>query len=174
MKYPLQRAVQLMKRHRDSFFDGNPDAARSIVLTTLAGAFYAGQESLTESLDVIVNGILAVIPHTPGIPRVPNPTNPDENLAEGWNQNTYPQFVRYMHSFRQHLDRLMQGEGIDEITKSLGGLVGRTMAEKAIGAHANELERLRAGKLLRVHPGTGRLATAAGMLIPRNNFYGAD
>src|SRR5262249_17857688 len=26
-KYPLQRAVQLIKRHRDTFFGGNPDAA---------------------------------------------------------------------------------------------------------------------------------------------------
>src|SRR6266478_1734468 len=46
-KYPLQRNVQMMKRHRDRFFDGENDAARSSVLTTLAQSFYQGEQSLS-------------------------------------------------------------------------------------------------------------------------------
>jgi hypothetical protein len=172
-KYPLQRAVQLLKRHRDSFFDGDPDAARSILLTTLAAQAYEGQESLTLALDGIVDGILAFVSASTGIPQVPNPTNARENFAAGWNTETYPQFVRYVHSMRQHLDRLMLGEGIDRMTKSLGGLVGQPLAERAVLAHARETEQLRSANSLRIEPRTGSLGTAAGIIIPRNNFYGA-
>ena len=172
-KYPLQRAVQLLKRHRDSFFDGNPNAARSILLTTLAAQAYQGQESLTLALDGIVDGINAFIASAIGIPHVPNPTNPQENFAAGWNTETYPQFVQYLHSVRQHLDRLMQGDGIDQMTKSLGGLVGQPLAERAVLAQARQTEQLRNTRSLRVESRTGRLSTAAGIVIPRNTFFGA-
>ena len=172
-KYPLQRSVQLLKRHRDSFFDGNLDAARSILLTTLAAEAYRGQESLTLALDGIIDGIRVFIAGATGIPQVPNPSHPQENLASGWNAETYPQFVQYVHSVRRHLDELMHGGGIDQMTKSLGGFVGRSAAERAVVAHARETERLRGDRSLRVESRTGILTTGAGIAIPRNNFYGA-
>jgi hypothetical protein len=172
-KYPLQRAVQLLKRHRDSFFDGNPDAARSILLTTLAAEAYQGQESLTLTLDGIVDGIRGFIASAISIPQVPNPTNPEENFAAGWNTETYPQFGKYLQSVRQHLDRLMQGDGIDQMTKSLGGLVGQPLAERAVLAQARQTEELRNTRSLRVESRTGRLSTAAGIVIQRNTFFGA-
>jgi hypothetical protein len=172
-KYPLQRAVQLLKRHRDSFFDGNPDAARSILITTLAAQVYEGQESLTLALDGIIDGLRSFIASTPGIPQVPNPTNSQENFAAGWNKETYPQFVRYLESVRQHLDRLMEGKGIEGLTQSLGGLVGEPLAKRAVLAEARETEQLRSSRALRVEPRTGQLTAAAGIMIPRNNFYGA-
>jgi hypothetical protein len=172
-KYPLQRAVQLLKRHRDSFFDGNLDAARSILLTTLAARAYTGEDSLTLALDAIVSGICSFTTKTVGIPRVPNPTNPDENFACGWNAQTYPQFVKYIHSVRRYLDELMRGGGIDQMTKSLGGFVGRPLAERAVSAHAHAIEKLRGSRTLRVEPRTGFLTTGAGLAIPRNNYYGA-
>jgi hypothetical protein len=173
-KYPLQRAVQLLKRHRDSFFDGNPNAARSILLTTLAAQVYDGEQSLTLTLDGIIDGIRAFIARVRGIPQVPNPTNRLENFAAGWNAETYPQFVRYVQSLRQHLDRLMAGNGIDETTKSLGGFVGKPLAERAVLEKARETEQLRNKRALRVEPSTGTLlAGAAGIAIPRNNFYGS-
>jgi hypothetical protein len=173
LKYPLQRAVQVLKRHRDSLFDGNPDAARSILLTTLAATCYGGQESLTLALDGIIDGILAIIAKTQGIPRIPNPTNPFENLAEGWNDKMYLQFVEYARSFREHLNKLMQGNGLDAVTKSLGSLVGRPVAEKAVRAQAQQVEHSRVTRSLRVEPGTGRLGVAAGITVARNNFFGA-
>jgi len=171
-KFPLQRAVQLLKRHRDSFFDGNPDAARSILLTTLAAHAYQGQDSLTVALDGIVNGIGEFIAAAQGIPKVPNPTNPQENFAAGWNAETYPQFVAYAGSVRQYLDELMRGGGIDEMTKSLGGLVGKPIAERAVLSEARETERRRSNQSLRVQPGTGLLTTGSGIALAKNSFYG--
>lgn len=172
-KYPLQRAVQLLKRHRDSFFDGNPNAARSILLTTLAAQVYGGEQSLTLALNRIIDGIRVFIVQVPGIPRVPNPTNPQENLAAGWNVETYPQFIRYLQSLREHLDHLMKSNGIDEMAKSLSGFVGKPIAERVILERARETEQLRNKRTLRVERSTGILSSAAGIAIPRNSFYGS-
>jgi hypothetical protein len=172
-KYPLQRAVQLLKRHRDSFFDGNPDAARSILLTTLAAGAYEGQESLTLALDGIVNGIRSFIGAARDIPKVPNPTNPEENLAAGWNSETYPQFVRYLESIRGLLDRLMRGEGIDAVSESLGGLVGNSLAKRAVLEGARQTESFRSTRSLRIDPRTGQLGSVARLVVPRNTFFGA-
>jgi hypothetical protein len=173
LKYPLQRTVQLMKRHRDSFFNGNPDAARSVVLTTLAATFYRGQESLSACLDDIVTSILALVESTPGIIAVPNPTNPDENFADAWTKERYDQFKRYIRNFRQHLDTLAQQRGLQEVNKSLGGLFGASVATKAVSTFGELTKNLRETSGIRVTPKTAAITTvSSGLAIPRNNFFG--
>jgi len=173
MKYPLQRAVQLLKRHRDSYFDGNPEAARSVVLTTLAATFYRGQDSLTACLDDTINAILWLVESTPGIIAIPNPTNLDENFADAWTEETYDQFKEYIRNFRQQLDALMAKRGLDEVNKGLGTLFGGSIAIKAVNAFGGLAKGLRDENQLRVAPKTAAVtAAASGLSIPRNNFFG--
>ncbi|MBS1827739.1 MAG: nucleotidyltransferase [Acidobacteria bacterium] len=173
LKYPLQRTVQLMKRHRDSFFGGDPAAARSIVLTTLAATFYRGESSLSASLDNIVSSILVLVDSTPGIITVPNPTNRAENFADSWTVESYKQFKSYLRNFRYQLDELMQQRGLDEVGKGLGTLFGRAVASKAVSAFGRHTEGLRNENLLRVTPRTAALTTVTtGLSIPANNFFG--
>lgn len=175
VKYPLQRTVQLLKRHRDSFFNGNPEAARSVVLTTLAATFYRGQESLTACLDDTVTAILWLVESTPGIIAIPNPTNPDENFADSWTEETYGQFKDYIRNFRQQLDSLVAKRGLDEVNKGLGTLFGGSIATKAVNAFGGLTKGLRDGNDLRVAPKTAAITTAAsGLSIPRNNFFGKE
>ena len=140
---------------------------------TIASGLPTIQESLTLALDGIIDGIRVFIAGATGIPQVPNPSHPQENLASGWNAKTYPQFVQYVNSVRRHLDELMRGAGIDQMTKSLGRFVGPSAAERAVLAHARETERLRGDRSLRVESRTGLLTTGVGIAIPRNNYYGA-
>jgi hypothetical protein len=175
MKYPLQRTVQLMKRHRDSFFNGNPEAARSVVLTTLAATFYRGQDSLTACLDDTVTAILRLVEFTPGIIAIPNPTNPDENFADCWTEETYGQFKKYIRNFRQQLDALVTKRGMDEVNKGLGTLFGGSIATKAVNSFGGLTKGLRDGNELRVAPKTAAITTAgSGLSIPRNNFFGEE
>jgi hypothetical protein len=172
-KYALQRTVQLMKRHRDSFFDGNREAARSIVLTTLAAAFYRGQASLSASLDQIVSSILVLVESTQGIIAVPNPTNPAENFADSWTEESYGRFKEYIRDFRQQLDQLMRRPGLDEVGKGLGTLFGSGVATKAMNAFGGLTTVLRDANQLRAIPRTAAITTAStGLSIPRNNFFG--
>jgi hypothetical protein len=172
-KFPLQRIVQLMKRHRDSFFDGNADAARSVVLTTLAAESYRGEQSLIQGLASIVGAIVRKVESCPGILTVLNPTNPHENFADSWTTESYAQFKAYLYNFSRHLDKLLRGEGLDIVKGGLGDLFGGGAAAQAINAYGLTVQDLRERNQLRLAPRSATLTTASvGLAIPRNNFFG--
>ncbi len=86
LKTPLQRAIQLLKRHRDVMFVDNPEVAPiSMILTNLAGHAYAGEADVYDA----VRGILARMLNYVRAerPRVPNPTHPDEDYADKWSKD---------------------------------------------------------------------------------------
>ena len=83
LKTPLQRAVQLLKRHRDVMFrDAVGLKPVSIVITTLAALTYEGESELYETL----RGVLERIPEhvQKSSPRIANPVNPVEDFADRW------------------------------------------------------------------------------------------
>lgn len=82
-KSTLQRAVQVLKAHRDRMFNNDPDGKpASIIITTLAARAYRGQADVAEA----VAAILAAMPTLVGSikPRVSNPVNPAEDFADRW------------------------------------------------------------------------------------------
>lgn len=133
---PLRRAVQLMKRHRDVRFEGDPEnAPRSIVLTTLAAKYYNGQESVGEALLWILSGIISEIQDADGEPfLVPNPVNPEENFAESWQEasKAYDEFVDYIERLALDLRELITIPLGEEFRKQGGRLFGIEVTEKAV------------------------------------------
>lgn len=82
-KTPLQSAVQLLKRHRDTMFEGNEDSKPiSVIITTLAARAYMGESDLVSALSNILNSKDKYI--QPNVPFVPNPVNPAEDFADKW------------------------------------------------------------------------------------------
>lgn len=80
---PLQRAVQLLKRHRDVMFQGAPTLAPiSMIVTNLAAHAYQGEQDLGEAVGGIVERMGQYV-HAVA-PRVPNPTHPAEDYADKW------------------------------------------------------------------------------------------
>src|SRR5207249_4880558 len=62
VKTPLQRSIQLLKRHRDFHFKKDQeDKPVSIIISTLAAQVYTGQASLFEALVHIVRSMPAYI-----------------------------------------------------------------------------------------------------------------
>jgi len=82
-KTPLQRSIQVLKRHRDVMFEQNTAAKpSSIVITTLAARAYAGEADLRSAL---VNILGAMEEHIATVAtRVSNPVNPAEDFTDGW------------------------------------------------------------------------------------------
>ncbi len=82
-KSPLQRCVQLLKRHREMFFaddqDGKP---ASIIITTLSARAYEGEAEIADALETILSTMGGLV--SPTSPRVPNPVNPAEDFADRW------------------------------------------------------------------------------------------
>jgi Cyclic GMP-AMP synthase DncV-like, nucleotidyltransferase domain len=80
---PLQRSIQLLKRHRDVMFLCNPELAPiSMIITNLAAHAYEGEADLATALCGIVDRMGDFVRDT--WPRVPNPTHPQEDYADKW------------------------------------------------------------------------------------------
>lgn len=85
-KTPLQRSIQLMKRHRDVMFRSNPSVAPiSMIITNLATHAYAGETDLWTALATIVREMPKFV--NQNRPRVPNPADPAEDYADKWAKN---------------------------------------------------------------------------------------
>jgi hypothetical protein len=68
-KTPLQRSVQLLKRHRDVMFRDNPSVGPiSMIITNLAAHAYAGEPDILSALTNIVDKMPQFV--RPNWPRV--------------------------------------------------------------------------------------------------------
>ena len=86
VKLPLQRAIQVLKRHRDKMFESQQDEKPiSIIITTLAARAYNGESGVYDSVKRILETMSAFIEITGGEYNIPNPSNPQENFADNWN-----------------------------------------------------------------------------------------
>lgn len=80
----LQRAIQILKRHRDIKYEGDDDAPISIIITTLAARAYNNDPNLITALGSIVNGMRDHIRVEGDAHYVDNPVDPRENFANKW------------------------------------------------------------------------------------------
>ena len=82
-KMPLQRVIQILKRHRDNWCKNNPNVKPiSIIITTLAARAYEGEGDILAALGNILQRMsFHVLPTTP---RIPNPVDPNEDFADRW------------------------------------------------------------------------------------------
>ncbi len=87
VKTPLQRAIQLLKRHRDTMFIGRSDKPISIIITTLAAHAYNGEVTISEALRTILKLMGCYIENRNGTYWIQNPVNPNENFADKWAEN---------------------------------------------------------------------------------------
>ncbi len=87
-KTALQRAVQLLKRHRDQMFKDDSEVKPiSVIITTLAARAYEGEQNI----EMAVRGILSRMGDfvNQNRPKVPNPVDPAEDFADRWSIPDY-------------------------------------------------------------------------------------
>ncbi|MEQ9565033.1 MAG: hypothetical protein RLN85_04330, partial [Pseudomonadales bacterium] len=84
VKTPLQRAIQLLKRHRDTMFNGDDEKPISIIISTLSAHAYNGEQTISEALRSILKNMHLLIEERGGVKWVANPVNPMENFADKW------------------------------------------------------------------------------------------
>lgn len=92
VKTPLQKAIQLLKRHRDIMFKDHPsDKPISIIITTLAARLYNNEDNIVDTLISFLNGAEQYIndQKVDGAYHIDNPSYPGENFADKWNK--YPE-----------------------------------------------------------------------------------
>lgn len=91
---PLQRVVQLLKRHRDVMFADQSDLKpASILITTIAGRASRYGEGLELTLRRALAELRVV--RESGTFEIKNPINPDENFADRWTGVTCPLRINF-------------------------------------------------------------------------------
>lgn len=94
-RLPLQRAVQLLKRHRDIMFkdysdDDKKEKPISCIITTLAAKAYNGEDNVVDALLNVVQNMKDLIETrydfnlNKNVRWVSNPVNENENFADRW------------------------------------------------------------------------------------------
>jgi hypothetical protein len=177
VKAPLQRVVQLLKRHRDVHFQspGVHDLRPiSVVVTTLAARAYGEEGDLWEAFRRTVAALDGFAPLVDGKFRIPNPVNEEENFADRWNEDPRlaRAFFEWTKKLRGDVDALLGVVGTDVLGSLLGGSFGPGPAKRAIAGRGSDVRRAREQGALRVVGGTLVVGGTAGHVVPPHTFYG--
>ena len=177
-KKPLQRAVQIIKRYRDLFFEKEPDyATPSIVLTTLAGELYQNQESIFETIDGIISQVYSKvnISRTKRI-KVLNPVDNEEDFTDKWEREPqyYNEFIRFTESLFQSWQKLKEDNGIVEESNIMKGLIGARLYSDSVKEQTFITEDYRRKGKVFSSSATGLLGSqkVSDKPIKKNTFFG--
>ncbi|MNO35874.1 hypothetical protein D3C76_259310 [compost metagenome] len=161
IKTPLQRAIQILKRHRDVRFINHEfpcDKPISMIITTLAAQLYSGEMNVYTALSNIVDqldtlgGLLQpgykqnatlqqqelIRRNDDGTWSIINPVNPEENYAERWHENNHRKakiFFQWTQWVKKDLIQVTGTNDMGKIVKSFESTLGQvsTTAAKSLG-----------------------------------------
>lgn len=176
----LQRGIQLMKRHRDSMFEGKDDAPISIIITTLAARSYEyviknkSATTFYDTLVMMVEAMLLFIEKRNDGKWIPNPVNPKENFADKWKSKK----EKEVNFFRWHTEflNMLRSDRIKKGMKEVGDLLKENFGTRAVNEALNKI-----GDAARVEREAGRLRVASsgilgavGTAVKSHTFHGSE
>lgn len=178
-KLPLQRVIQILKRHRDMMFDGNEDKPISIIITTLASKAYQKETDILQALLNVTSQMSEYITveysvkYGRDIKWIKNPVNPEENFADKWvdHPKREENFFNWISQVQKDLNEAMSLSGLHRIQESFSKYLGQPIVEKTF---SNIAEKAR----LLTESGNNRVDVVAGITtlgtasIKPHTFYG--
>jgi hypothetical protein len=188
VKTPLQRAIQILKRHRDFYFKDDPDHRPvSIILTTLAARAYNNEADLVAAMLTLVRDMPKHIEirevNGKHVSWVPNPINDNENFADRWQDPKYPsreiKFRGWLQKVDEDLTTALKGGGIQKVIDILGNSLGQSTLIKAASAIGVTAHQQSQSSSLSMTKGTGTLTVGVGTSaattpVRRHTFYGDE
>ena len=179
-KLPLQRVIQILKRHRDVMFNGNDDKPISIIITTLAALAYKKETSLIDALISIINEmgnhIESRYDYNLGkyVKWIANPVNPEENFADKWME--YPQrernFYNWLNQVKQDVHNITQQRGLHHISEAMKKSFGESAVIKIFSMFGEKKYDTRQSGNLKMSTGTGILGSVGTISVKAHNFHG--
>ena len=175
VKTPLQRAIQILKRHRDIMFANDPEGMPiSIIITTLAAHAYNNETDLYEALISLVKDMPRYIESRDGILWVPNPVNPGENFADKWQEHPDRafKFRKWLVQVGKDITAALEYQGIHEIANALKPAFGEKSLNEAIVTYGEKLKKQRQNGKLKMAAGSGVLGISGQTNVRGHTFYG--
>ena len=158
VRTPLQRSIQIMKRHRDSTFnDGktNEYAPISIIITTLAAQLYRQEVDVLSALTGIISRIQAWSPLIENRPvalapdpselisrtsdgkwYIGNPVNPNENFADRWHEENHARaraFFSWVKTLTEDILEITTSTHVESVRDRLMTTLGASIVSSHIG-----------------------------------------
>ena len=132
VRTPLQCAIQLLKRHRDAMFDGDPLKPISVIITTLAAQAYRGERTITEALETILRNMPDGMESSQGAWVIRNPVNPAENFADRWADDPQLEanFFEWLETARRDFGRYLRASPYNRLPEGLRLRLTPTTAAK--------------------------------------------
>lgn len=180
-KLPLQRIVQILKRHRDMMFNGEEDKPISIIITTLAARAYYKEIDIIEALLKVVERMPAFIEerysekYRKNIKWIGNPVNDTENFADKWPENPQKQenLYKWIEQVKLDLQHAIRQRGLNFIKEALSKPFGENVVAKAFSNYSEKNRLLRENGELKMAASSGMLGSV-GTTLKNHNFYGKE
>ena len=176
-KLPLQRIVQILKRHRDIMFNGNEDKPISIIITTLAAKAYEKQtDVLSGLLDVVERMALFIedrYDYATGktIKWISNPVNEEENYADKWVTTPAKQenFFKWMKQLKSDLQHITAQRGMHNLKEAFAVPFGKDTISKAFSNIGEKVLYERESGGMRMAAVTGTLGSIGSSIKQHTN-----
>jgi hypothetical protein len=180
-KAPLRKFVQLIKLRRNQYYKPD-DAPSSILLTTMAGEVYRGDQFTLEGLLMVVRAMSKWADTQGDALNVPNPTISSEDFASPLTNAQKQALRNFLQTYCVELSGLAQVQGIDQQATTLRELFGSQPVDRALRSIAESVNAAReASAATRLYTGRDSatlgigIAPVAGVVAkpnPPHTFYG--
>jgi hypothetical protein len=181
-KLPLQRVVQILKRHRDMMFNGSDDKPVSIIITTLASRAYNKETSIIDALTNVASNMKNFIENRYDIKAekfvkwVSNPVNLEENFADKWVE--YPvredNFFKWLNQVEKDIQNILQQRGLQYISDAMKKPFGEHTIVKTFSTLGDRNLAFRQSGKMFMSTGTGILGSVGTVAATSHNFHGKD
>jgi len=180
-RLPLQRVVQILKRHRDMMFKDDKEKPISVIITTLAAYAYEGQTNVLDALVNVIDRMHLFIEDAidqdtgESYKFIGNPVNTSENFADRWRDTPAKEkkFNDWLEKVKFHINRATQQSGQHNIIRNLSESFGENAVKKTFTNIGNKTKLMTDGGINNFNAAVGITSTGTSAIKP-HNFYGTE
>lgn len=148
VRTPLQKVIQILKRHRDIAFEGEKYRPSSIIITTLAAKAYNGEQDLFTALSNIIYYMEKYIEIDQyGNYNVYNPVDSTENFTDRWRDNPERKdaFFSWLLKAKSDIvdDPVNFIEGLDSLKESLSRNFGQDLVNTSFESYGESISNIK-------------------------------
>jgi hypothetical protein len=135
VKTPLQRTIQLLKRHRDVMFaEDDEHKPISIVITTLSAHAYNNEPTIALALQSILTRMDHFIEYPNDEAWVANPVNPAENFADKWGEEPLKRenFYHWLEKARRDFALYLRASAFEDLPVQLKESLGSDLVDRVL------------------------------------------
>ncbi|MGX7329909.1 SMODS domain-containing nucleotidyltransferase [Enterococcus bulliens] len=178
VRTPLQKVIQILKRHRDIAFEGEKYRPSSIIITTLAAKAYNGEQDLFTALSNIIYNMEKYIEIDQyGNYNVYNPVDSTENFTDRWRDNPERKdaFFSWLLKAKSDIvdDPVNFIEGLDSLKERLSRNFGQDLVKTSFESYGESISKIKRNNGLGLNE-SDFLSIDSNKPIANHTFYGGE